>query len=572
MTGEGRGAVVQVRKGHRVPLALFQPLTGWRPAWAPHDLAAGLLLTAIAVPEQVATARLAGMPAEAGLVAFVAATLAFVLLGRSRFLSVGADSTIAPIFAGGIAAFAAFGGVEFQSLVTLLALMVGAVLLLAAALRAGWIADLLSIPVTNGFLAGIAVHIAAGELAPLCGLPATGGAWSAQFGAVISNLGHINPAALAIGLAAAGATILTERFAPHLPGALFAVLLGSAAAAAFNLQAHGVAMMAPLAGFHLTLPGFAAVSLGDLLRLVPLAVIVALVCMMQTATVVRAFPDGPDPLDPIERNFAGLGLGSVAAGLAGSFAVNASPPRTAAIVEGGGRSQVASLVSVAAVVLLVWLGGGLFRLVPQAALAGILLAIAVRLFRLREMAAIWQQNRPEILLVLASAVLVILLPIEIGMLGSIGLSLAQSIYGIARPYCVVLARVPGTTVWWPPQPGERGEQLPGTLVFAIGAPVTFTNALFICRQLEARVAEQSPQPGRLVLEASGVVLMDFTGARILGATIGRLQARGISVAMARLSSEKARAVAIRTGLLAKIGDDGVFHSVEDAIRKDAAPR
>ena len=551
---------------------VFASLRGWRLSWLPHDLAAGVLLTAIAVPEQVATARLAGMPAEAGLIAFMAATLGFILLGRSRFLSVGADSTIATIFAGGLAAIVAFGTAEYQALVTILALMVGAILLLAAALRAGWIADLLSIPVTNGFLAGIAVHIGVGEVAPLLGLAGAGGSPLAQVWAIIAAIGDLNPYAMAIGLGAALATILTERFAPHLPGALIAVLLGSLAVALFHLEHHGVAMMAALPGLVLHAPAFAGVSPAHLLQMLPLALIVALVCMMQTAAVVRAFPDDSNPLAPIEGNFAGVGLGCVAAGLVGAFAVNTSPPRTAAIVQGGGRSQLASLVSAGAVLLLLLLGGSLFRLVPQPALAGILIAIAVRLFRLQEMLRIWRQNRPEIVLVLASAVLVILLPIEYGMLCSIGLSLAQSIYGIARPRCVALARVPGTTVWWPPEPGEEGEHLPGILVFGIGAPVNFTNALAICRQLEAMIAAETVPLRRIILEASGVVSMDYTGARILGATILRLRDRGIAVAMARLSAEKARAVAKRTGLLANLGKDAVFHSVEDAIRGGPAAR
>jgi SulP family sulfate permease len=553
-------------------IVLFASLRGWRLSWLPHDLAAGLLLTAIAVPEQVATARLAGMPAEAGLVAFMAATAGFILLGRSRFLSVGADSTIATIFAGGLAAFVAFGTAEYQSLVTILALMVGAILLLAAVLRAGWIADLLSIPVTNGFLAGIAVHIGVGELAPLLGVAGTSGSPLAQASAIAGALGDINPYALAIGLGAALATILTERFAPHLPGALFAVLLGSLAVVLFHLAPHGVAMMAALPGLALHAPAFAGVSPAHLLQMLPLAVIVALVCMMQTATVVRAFPDGSSPLAPIEGDYAGVGLGSVAAGLVGAFAVDASPPRTAAIVEGGGRSQLASLVSAGAVLLLLLLGGSLFRLAPQPALAGILIAIAVRLFRLQEMLRIWRQNRPEIVLVLASGVLVILLPIEYGMLCSIGLSLAQSIYGIARPRCVALARVPGTTVWWPSEPADGGEHVPGILVFGIGAPVNFTNALSICRQLEAMIAAQTIPPRRVILEASGLVSMDYTGARILGAAILRLRDRGIPVAMARLSAEKAQAVAKRTGLLASLGQGAVFHSVEDAIRGGQAAR
>ncbi|MCB8883511.1 SulP family inorganic anion transporter [Acidisoma cellulosilytica] len=541
---------------------IFSGLRGFSPSWLPHDLAAGLLLTAIAVPEQIATARLAGMPPEAGLVAFVAATIAFVMVGANRFLSVGADSTIAPIIAGSLVALAAVGSTQYQALAAILAIMVGVILSLAALFRAGWIADLLSIPVTTGFLAGIAIHIGLRELPPLLGL--TGD--DASLTALLHQANAINPYALALGLGACATTVLTERLAPRLPGALFAVLLGGAAVRLFHLQAAGVTMLAALPGVALHAPAWRGLALIDLARLVPLALIIALICMMQTATVVRSFSQSEGPLAAVMPNVLGVGLGSILSGCAGAFPVNASPPRTAAIVEGGGRSQLASLVAAGLVVLLLVAGGDFLRYVPLPALAGILTAIAIRLFRLREMMRIARQGGAEIYLVGFSAILVILLPIEIGMLASIALSLIQSIYGVARPRAVELAHLPGTTVWWPPSPGEQGESIPGILVFAIGAPVNFTNALYICRQLDALIA-QAPSPLHLVvLEASGVTEIDYTGATILMAELASLRQRGTKVALARLAAAKAQDAARRTGLIASIGADRVFHTVEDAVR------
>jgi MFS superfamily sulfate permease-like transporter len=546
----------------------FAGLRGVRLSWLPHDVAAGILLTAIAVPEQIATARLAGMPPETGLIAFIAATVAFVVVGANRFLSVGADSTIAPIIAGSLVAFAAVGSPDYQALAAALAVMVGIILLLAALFRAGWIADLLSIPVTTGFLAGIAVHIAWGEL-PLMlggGLAGAGAAAPDTLGALLHQLGAVNPYTLALGLGSCAATLLTERLAPRLPGALLAVLLCVAAVHLFHLQASGVVMMEALPGLVLKGPGFAGLTPANLLRLLPLALIIAVICMMQTATVLRSFTQDEDPLTSVTPNFVGVGLGSILAGLAGAFPVNASPPRTAAIVAGGGRSQASSLTSAALVLVLLFVGGALFRQVPQSALAGILIAIAIRLFRLRQILTIARQGGAEIYLVGFSAVLVILLPIEIGMLASIALSLLQSIYGVARPRSVQLAHLPGTTVWWPPSPGEQAETIPGVLVFAIGAPVNFTNALYICRQLDAMVMK-APQPLRLVvLEASGVVEIDYTGAQILATTVQSLQRRGITVTLARLAAGKARDAAQRSGLIARIGAANVFHTVDDAVR------
>lgn len=558
----------QAARGFRKPRYrwAFAGLRGFRPSWLPHDVAAGILLTAIAVPEQIATARLAGMPPETGLIAFVAATVAFAAVGANRFLSIGADSTIAPIMAGSLAALAIVGSQDYQVLAAALAVMVGIILLLAALFRAGWIADLLSIPVTTGFLAGIAVHIALGELPLLLGVAGQGAAAPHSLAATLHQLSVINPYSVALGLGSCAATLLTERLAPRLPGALLAVLLSAASVYLFHLQALGVGMMETLPGLMLKTPSFAGLSAANLLRILPLALIIAVICMMQTATVLRSFTQEQDPLSSVTPNFAGVGLGSVLAGLAGAFPVNASPPRTAAIVAGGGRSQAASLISAALVLILLFAGGALFRLVPQSTLAGILIAIAIRLFRMRQIVAIARQGGAEIYLVGFSAVLVILLPIEIGMLASIALSLLQSIYGVARPRSVQLAHLPGTTVWWPPSPGEQAETVPGILVFAIGAPVNFTNALYICRQLDAMVV-QAPQPLRLVvLEASGVVEIDYTGAQILATTVQSLQRRGITVTLARLAAGKARDAAQRTGLIGRIGAANVFHTVDDAVR------
>jgi len=154
-----------------MPSWFFTSLRGYRIVWLPRDLVAGLMLLAIALPGQLATARLAGMPPETGIYAFVAGSLAFAAFGANRFMSVAADSTIAPIFAGGLAAIVGARSPSYPELATLLALMVGVVLVVVGLLRAGWLASLLSIPITTGFLAGIAVHIIVGELPTLLGIP-----------------------------------------------------------------------------------------------------------------------------------------------------------------------------------------------------------------------------------------------------------------------------------------------------------------------------------------------------------------------------------------------------------------
>ena len=320
-----------------MPPWLFTSLRGYQIGWLPRDFVAGLMLAAIAIPGQLATARLAGMPPETGLYAFVAGSLAFATFGANRFMSVAADSTIAPIFAGGIASLAAVGSAHYAELVTLMALMVGTILLAVGLLRAGWLATLLSIPVTTGFLAGIAVHIIVGELPTLLGLSEERGHLLLRLFHILSRLGETNPYTLALGAGVLAVTLGMARISSKVPGALIAIVGAGIAVALFHLQTRGVSLLEPLSievprPALPTLPGAREVG-----HLVPLALIVAMVCIMQTSAVASTFPSEKGQADNVSRDFAGVGAGNIVAGLIGSFSVDASPPSTAIVVESGGH-------------------------------------------------------------------------------------------------------------------------------------------------------------------------------------------------------------------------------------------
>jgi SulP family sulfate permease len=312
--------------------------------------------------------------------------------------------------------------------------------------------------------------------------------------------------------------------------------------------------------FSLTLPDW-----GALTRLIPVSLTVALVCMMQTAAVVRSFPSVPDALENVSRDFAGVGAGSILAGLAGTFPVNASPPRTAVVAGSGGQSQLSGLLAIALTAVIVLLASQAFAFVPQAALSGVLLFIATRIVRVRTMIRIYRDSGWEILLVAASAALIVLLPIETGMTMSIVLSLLHSVYSIARPACAVLAPVPGTTVWWSLPPGEGGVAPKGVLVFAPFAPVNFTNAAYVRARLDGAIAAMAEPCRLVVIEATGMIGLDFTGSQMLQAVIADLHRRDIGVALARLESVPAQNAATRTGLLAALGEGRVFRTVDDAV-------
>jgi MFS superfamily sulfate permease-like transporter len=548
----------------RAPL-LVASLRGWRRDWLRGDLMAGLALAAVALPAQLATARLVGVPPSVGLVAFIGGTIGFALFGSNRFLSVGSDSTIATIFAGGLATIAADGGLNYPEAAAMLALLVGAILIGAAVLRAGWIADLLSGPVITGFLAGIAVHIIISQLPVILNVPNAPGRLPLQLIGILRHLPQAHPMTIVIGLCVLALSLTTSHLAPRVPGALLALLLAAGVVALLHPPAETVPLLGrlPQVVLHPSLPSIGA--LRDLEALLPLAFIVALVCMMQSAAVLRAYPSEAGGPRHVSRDFGGVGVGCVLAGMFGAFAVNASPPNTAVVAEGGGHTQLAGLTAVVLAGALALFGGDLLAIIPQAALGGLLVSIACRIFRVKDMARILRYGGTEILLVAASAGSVIVLPIQTGMLVSIVLSLLHSFTIIARPLCTELLRVPGTTVWWPPMADEASKREPGVLVFGLAAPINFTNASYVCRRLVELVAAR-PSLDLVVLEASGMIDIDYTGSRVLQQTVARLRDGGITVALARLLGERAQMQAVRTGLIAVLETEHVFRTVDDAVR------
>ena len=551
---------------------LFESLRGFQASWLRGDALAGMTLAAIAIPEQLATAKLAGMAPETGLFAFAAGSLAFAVFGANRFMSVGADFTIAPIFAGTLAAASLADPARYGALAATLALLVGLILVISGIARAGWIADLLSIPVTTGFLAGISVHIIDGQLPAILGVSVAGPNLIARLMDAFRQLPEANPLAIAIGIGVLVLTLAAERISPKIPGALIGLLLAALAVWFFDLPARGVGVLGALT---LTLPTVSLPALDPhtLLRLLPLALTVALVCMMQSAAVVRGFPSDPDGDEDVSRDFIGVGAGSLLAGVIGAFAVDFQPtahrhrrpvrrplpgdrPHRHRPHRGGRRSRRRGV-----------------RLCAPGGAGGILVFIGIRIFRLGTIIRIARRGGIEILLVLICAALVIALPIETGVGLAIVLSLVHSIYLQARPICVELERLPGTTIWWPPSPGEASEREPGVFVFAPAAPINFTNASYIRQALETALAKGAGGVRLVVIDASAVAALDYTGAQILIGLVRRLRARSVDVALARLGAERAMTEARRSGLLDVLGPNHLFHSVEAAVRalRRAAP-
>ena len=551
--------------GARHAWPVFRSLNSYRLQFLTHDLFAGLTLAAIAIPEQMATARLGGFAPQLGFFAFLAGSLAFAAFGSNRFLSCGADSTITPIFAGGLALIAVSGTPDYLVLAAALALMVGFLLVAAGIFRLGWIADLLSIPVTVGFLAGISVHILISQLPVILGQPSPDGPMLQRMATLASRLNETNPSTLVIGIGVLAITALSERIDARIPGALIGLAAATAGVLLLGLESRGVTV---LGAVSVALPAVAIpeVSGARLASLVSLSLIIAIVVMVQTAATTRSFLSSPDEPPDVDRDFVGVGVGSILSGLIGAFPVNASPPRTAVVCETGGRSQLAGLAAAAIVIALLAFGAALLSRIPNAALGGVLLFVALRIVRVGQIAAIYRQSLGEFLLILATSAAIIVLPIEQGVGMGIALSLLHGIWSTTRARVLVFERVPGTSIWWPTSPNLPGEREPGVIVAGFQAPLSFLNAYHFRRDI-LDALHSSPQKARLiVLEATGIVEIDFTAAQILRDLIRKCHADGVDFAIARLESVRAQAAMARFGIDEMLGPNRSFHSVEEAIK------
>jgi sulfate permease, SulP family len=555
---------------------IFATLRGYKPAWLPLDAVAGLTLVAIAIPEQIATAHLAGMPEVTGFYAFVAGSLVFALFGRHRLLSVGADSTIAPVFAAGVATLAAVGSPAYDHLVSATALLAGGLLVAAGLARLGWVADFFPVPVVTGLLAGIGVGIFVKQLPTVFGLPGGGTTTIGRVRGFVDQLSHFNGWSLGIAVGVLAITVACEKIDRRIPGALIGIVGATALVSAAGLESHGVQVVGPIHATlpHLTLPD---VSLHQLGQLLVTAITVAFLCTVQTSATVRSTVAGSggasDDARPHDFNIdlAAVGAGSLLAGLAGSFAVDASPPRTAVVASAGGRTQVASLTAVGAVVVVLVVATSLLKDLPEAALGAVLMYVASKLFRWRVLGSIFRFNPIECALAVITLVVVVFVGIEQGVVAAALLALGQRLQLAARPADAVLGRVPGTDHWIQSDVGRPTEQVPGVVVYLLYAPLWYGNAVHVVERIR-RIIRAAPQPVHtLVLDGDAIPDIDFTGAEALGELVSELESEGVHVGVARASAIAHRDLR-RSGLLNAIGPDRIFTNVDDAVRALAGAR
>jgi len=562
------GAVREIRHrsgtGHR--LAILDWLPRYDRSWLTRDVVAGLTLWGLVVPEAMAYAGIAGLPPQAGLYTLVASLLVYALFGTSRHLSVGATSATAALLAGTVASVGvASGGEGYAPTAVALVLVVAALFGLAAVARLGFVTQFLSKPVMDGFVLGLAVFVVVGQLNKLFGVSKGEGNTLEKLGHIVRELPNANAATVVVALAALVALFGLPRLSRALPAGLI-VLFGSIAlSAALDLEgSHDV----DVAG---TLPkGLPEVSLPDAsvstwLALVPAAIGIVLVSFSEALGVAREFADKHGYEVDSNRELTAHGATNFVSGLFGGM-IAAGGMSGSAVKEGAGaRTQVANLAAWVATIVTVLLLTPLFKTLPEAVLAALIIHALWHILVARKLIAIRALSHTEFWLGWVAFAGVVLYDVLAGMLIGLVASTLLMVYRSSRPHLAVLGRAPGVAGKY--QDVERHPEstpVPGVLVIRLDAPLYYANALTVSELVMEAVEATDPRPRSIVFDATALDSLDITSAEMLEKLVRKLRADGIELVVAEAHAPVV-AFARRTGLLAQLGDGRIYPTVDAAV-------
>ncbi len=538
-------------------------LVGYRREWLRGDLLAGLAVTAYHVPQVMAYSGIAGLPPQAGLWACLGSLGIYAVVGSSRQLSVGPESTTALITATAVAPLALGDPARYAALAAGLALVVGAICLLGGLVRAGSLADLLSQPVLVGYLAGIAVIMIVSQLGTVTGVPVEGDSPVAEVVSFLSGLGAVHLPTVALALPLLAGILVGHWLRPTWPIPMIGMIAATAAVAAFSLDDLGVRLVGSAVS-GLPVPGLPALSAHDVASLLLPAVGVAIVAYSDNVHTARAFAARRGETVQGATELRALGAANLAAGLLRGFPVSSSGSRTAIGDAQGSRTQLHSLVAVVLLIVVLIAGGALLSRFPQAALGAVVIYAALRLIDISGFVRIARFRHSEAAIVVVTMVAVLTVGVLYGVLVAVGISVLDLLRRLARPHDGILGYVPGVAGMHDVDDYPDAEPVPGLLVYRYDAPLCFANAEnFRRRALAALDAEPEP-PRWFLLNAEANVEIDSTAAETLEARHAELQRRGIVLALARVKQDL-RGDLQAAGLLDSIGDDRIFMTLPTAV-------
>ncbi len=537
----------------------------YRREWLQRDVIAGVVLTALLVPQGMAYAELAGLPPVTGLYATLVPLLAYAVFGPSRILVLGPDSALAPLVAAAVIPVAGADPAERVAVAGLLALIVGALLLVGAIARLGFLTDLLSKPVRLGYLAGIALIVIADQLPRLLGVPSTGQRFVADVGDFARNLGEIDPTTAALGIGCLVVVLVGWRVAPAAPGILVAVAGSAIIVRVFDLDVSVVGAV-PGGLPSLTVP---SPSVDDLGRLTLAAAAIALLAFADTSVLSRSYASRLGDRVDQNRELGGLAAANLATGLFQGFPMSSSSSRTPVAEAAGARTQLTGVVASALIGLVLVAGTGLLKDIPTAALAAVVIAAVLRLIDVPAMRWLLRVNRGDFALAAASLVGVLVL----GILPGIGFAIALSVIAVLErawhPYTAVLGRVPALKGYHDTQRHPEGVQVPGLLLFRFDAPLFFANAEVFRDTLHKALDAERRDVRTVVVAAEPITDVDSTAAEVLGEILAELDRRGIELAFAELKGP-VKDTLRRYGLMELIGEERLYPTIGLAVRDHVA--
>lgn len=528
--------------------------------WLRGDLLAGITVAAYLVPQVMAYATVAGLPPITGLWAAIGPLAVYLFVGSSRQLSVGPESSTALMTAVVLAPLAAGDPARYAALAAALALIVGVLSLIGWLARLGLVADLLSKPVLVGYLAGIAAIMIASQLDGVTGVDVDGDGFPQQIGSFVANLGQAHWPTVLLATAVLVLLIGLAVLSPRSPGPLLAVLLATAAVAVFSLRDAGISVVGHVPA-GLPLPDLPSVSMKDLTSLVLPAVGIVIVGFSDNVLTARAFAIRKRERIDTNRELAALGVTNLASGLLRGFPVSCSSSRTVIGDLMGSRTQLYSVVALAAVLLTLLVAGPVLAGFPTAALGAIVVYAALRLIDVAEFRRFARFRRSELILALVTTAAVLWLGILYGILAAVGLSIMDLMRKLARPHDGILGFVPGLAGMHDVDDYPDAERVPGLVVYRYDAPLCFANAEDFRGRALAAVDDTTRW---FVLNSEANVEIDVTAVDALDQLRAELGARGIVFAMARVKQDM-RDLLDAAGLVDAIGADRIFMTLPTAV-------
>jgi len=543
--------------------ALFQGILPINRSQVPLDLIAGISLAALAIPEVMGYATIAGMPVVSGLYTILIPLAIFAIFGSSRHLVVGADSATAAILASALVTMALPGSSQYVALAAMVALIAAVFLILSRLFRLGFIADFLSRSVLIGFLTGVGIQIALGQVPGMLGISAEMNAPFLQtLHMFVTDAAPMNGLTIILSILVLAIILVGNRVMKKIPWTFLVVIGTIIASWVLNFTTLGVTTIGNVPG-GLPSIAFPDVPLGQIPSLLGVAGACFVVILAQSAATSRAYAVRYEEKFDENVDLVGLGFSNLAAGLSGTFVINGSPTKTEIVDSAGGKSQIAQIVTAGVVLIVLLFITVPLSYLPSAVLATIVFAIGIHLIDLDGMKSLFNRRPVEFFVALFTALTVIFVSVGWGIALAIVLSTIAHLRHSYRPLNFLLVESPNRG--WTLNPIESGNQaVPGLVVYQFGANLYYANETLFTREILEIVKNARPPLRWFCLSASSIQDIDFSGSEALKQLHRELKKRGVVLVMSSVEDPVLRQLE-RDNLIDIIGKEHIFEFTKDVI-------